>query len=269
MANELDVEKYRKIYREMGYPLLIEGTPLFIFLSEVIADQQTFRTSVDRGHIIGVTFMPESATALTIPDSSLDDVLITANLGGSELVQEQPASFYQYLNLQSLKRRKIPIGIKGGNSQTLNLTVTNSSLLSKRIQAQFFRKNPYEELKKFKVNSYGLKSRTFQLDMAINNPSFPVLNLDLPSGSGNMIGFSFTTSSAASVSDLLTSLIELAINKNIVIADFSILSVHSAGKYPQFFFPLWIEEGSTGKLSIPTVADNLEGKLSVTFYFDN
>lgn len=262
----LDAAKYRRLYEEMGYPLLLEGTPLFDFASGVRADQRQFRTAVDRGHINGVTFMPEVDTDITVPDPDLDSVILTANLGGSELVQDQPASFYQYSNIQSLQRRKIPIGIKEGKSQTLNLTVTNNALTQKSIQAIFFRKNPYWQLSKFKSHAYGLKSRSFQLNMGVASPN---IQLELPSGSGNMIGFSFTTSSGAALDSLLGTFFELSINKNIVISDVSVLAIHSGGKFPEFFFPLWIEEGSTGRLRLPTVAGGINGLLTVTFYFDN
>lgn len=264
--SQSDREKYRAMSRGTSYPLLLEGTPLFNFVAGVDADTRQFRTTKDRGHINGVTFMPEVDTAISVPDPDLDSVILSANLGGQEFITNQPASLYQYSNIQSLSRRKIPVGVEGGKSQTLNLTVTNNAASAKDIQALFFRQNPYWKLSKFKSLAYGLKSQSFQLNMAAADPT---LDIELPAGSGDMIGFSFTTSSGAPLDSLLGTFFNLRINSVEVVTDASVLAIHTGGKFPEFFFPLWIDAASTAQLRLPTVAGGITGLLSVTFYFDN
>jgi len=254
--------------------LLAQGLPV----TQVNRNARTEQRDVirtDRGDIKEMLPLQLEDASLFIAQTNPDGSTWTVLAGGQELLTNVPAQKFNYSNDWGNKLDD-RIFVKMNDAQTIlqrwnYLDFDGRSLISIRCQLVLYYTTRAHEhfLKNFKwKRGLGLKRLSEKLTLALGSSGLQTLSGTLPTGNGNIIGFSIYIS--GSHTDIVQETVTLFINEVSAIEDVSGLYFANGSQVEPYIFKALYMAGSTFRLQssrTPPTADKVY--YSLTFYFDN
>lgn len=257
-------------------PLLLQGFAFqSVFAGVTNEDRQQFTLETNRGVVYAIDYEAVNLAIFAAGQDEINwnDATITCLAGGQELLRDNPAERFGYsYDIGNQAEQRVLTWINGGQVVDSILKIDAASIATiPNIAAQFLAYYSTQELEEWRKgfkwkNGEGLKRRTYSVEWTNAESGTFTIEDVLPKNQGDIVGFSILNMGASIYEAFVTLNVDgIELIKNVTGLRFSRWSQRD----PRVF-PIPLNPGSTFKLDClnPNTSAN-EGKLFLTFYFDN